>query len=76
MIKKISGSKNNPEKLSAAKVSEHIPCLYSMSAICEFHDMKNKHDKYRGKGCMKRFCEILKEHAMEILNFSKRKWYH
>ena len=40
-----------------------------MSAICEFHDMKNKHDVYRGDGCMKKFCETLKEHAMEILNF-------
>ena len=30
-----------------------------MSAICEF-DEKSKHDLYRGKDCMKMFCESLR----------------
>ena len=35
--------------------------------------MKNKHDIYRGKGYMKKFCESLREQAMEIINFKKKK---
>ena len=31
------------------------------------------HDVYRGKYCMKRFCESLREHAMKIINFKKKK---
>ena len=26
---------------------------------------------YRGKDCMKNFCEFLKEHAIKIINFKK-----
>ena len=44
LIKKLSGSKNNPEKSSTAKVSEHILCSYSMSIICKFDNLKNKQE--------------------------------
>ena len=60
LIKKTSGSKNNPEKSFSTKVNEHIPCSYSMSKTCQFDDLKNKQDVYRGKDCMKKFCESLK----------------
>ena len=28
---------------------------------------------YRGKDCMKKFCESLREDAMKIINFKKKK---
>ena len=28
---------------------------------------------YRGKDCVKRFCEFLRKHAMNIINFKKLK---
>ena len=28
---------------------------------------------YRGKDCKKRFCEFLREHAMKIIDFKKKK---
>ena len=28
---------------------------------------------YRGKGCKKKYCESLREHAMKIINFKKKK---
>ena len=31
-----------------------------------------KHDAYRVKDCMKKFCESLREHAMEMIKFLKR----
>ena len=42
-----------------------------MSAISSFRSIENKHDMYRGKDCMKKFCESLREHPMKIINFKK-----
>ena len=44
-----------------------------MSTILSFKSLESKHDVYRGKDCMKKFCESLREHAMEIINFKKKK---
>ena len=58
---------------STAKVGEHIPCGYSMSTIWGFDHIKNKHTFYRGKGCMKRFCQSLREHSQRKSGFEKKK---
>ena len=42
-----------------------------MSAISSFRSIENKHDVYRGKDCMKKFCEFLREHAMKIIENAK-----
>ena len=44
-----------------------------MSTISSFRRMENKHDVYRDKDCMKKFCESLTGHAMKIINFKKKK---
>ena len=72
IIEKIDGCKNNPKNLSTTKVSEHIPSGFSMSAISSFRSIENKHDIYRGKDCMKKFSDSLREHAMKIINFKKK----
>ena len=58
---KIGGCKNNPKNSSTAKVSKHIPSGFSMSTISSFRSVQNKHDVYRDKDCLKRFCEFLRE---------------
>ena len=68
IIEKIEGCKNNPRNSTTTKVSEHIPSGFSMSTISFFRSTENKHDVYRGKDCMKKFCELLREHAMKIIN--------
>ena len=73
IIEKIDGSKNNPENSSTTKVNEHIPSGFSMSTISSFRSIENKHDVYRGKDCIKMFCEFLRVHAMKIINFKKKK---
>ena len=73
IIEKIDGCKNNPENLSTSKVNEHIPSGFSMSTISSFRSIEYKHDVCRGKDCMKKFCESLREHAMKIMNFKKKK---
>ena len=63
LIKKIDGCANNPENSSKTKIGRYIPCGCSMSRIWAFDHIENKHTLYRGKDCMKKFCEFLREHA-------------
>ena len=67
-MEKIDGCKNNPENSSTTKVVEHILSGFSMSTISSFKSIENRHDVYRGKDCRKKYCESLREHAMEIIN--------
>ena len=69
----MDGCKNNPQKSSTIKISERFPSGVSMSTISLFKDIESKHDVYRGKDCMKKFCESLREHVMNIINFKKKK---
>ena len=67
-----SWCKNNSENSSKTKVSGHIPSSFSMLPIWLIKSIENKHDVYRGKDYMKKFCEFLREHAMEIIIFYKK----
>ena len=73
IIEKTDGCKNNPENWSTTKVSKNIPSTFSMSTKSSFRSLENKHDEYRSKDCMKKFCEFLKQNAMKIINFKKNK---
>ena len=42
-------------------VSEHTASGYSTLIEWAFDNRKNKHDHYKGKDCMKKFCKDLKE---------------
>ena len=73
IIEKIDRCKNNPENSSTVKVIDLFQSRYSMSTISSFRNIENEHDVYRGKDCMKKFCVSLREHAIKIINFKKRK---
>ena len=40
--------------------------------IYKVDDMKNRHNVYEGKYCIKKFSEFLKRHAMEIILKKKK----
>ena len=44
-----------------------------MPSLSSFRSIENRHDVYRGKDPMKKFCESLRERAMKIINFKKKK---
>ena len=73
IMEKIDGCKSNPENSSTTKVREYTPSAFSMSTISAFRSIENKHDMCRGKDCMKKFCEFLRERAMKIISFKKKK---
>ena len=72
LIKKTDECGNNPENSSATKIGGHIPCGYSMSAIWAFDNIENNHTLYRGKNCVEKFCESLREQAKNIIEFQKK----
>ena len=65
----MDGCKNNPENLSTTKLGEHVPSGFLVS----FKSIENKHDACRGKDCMKKSCESVRENAMKTINFKKKK---
>ena len=55
------------------KKSEHIPSVFAVSTRSSFRNIENKHDVHRGKYCIKMFCKSLRENAMKIIDFKKKK---
>ena len=71
-MEKIDGCKDIPENLSTTKVGEYIPSGFSVATISSFKSIENNRDACTDTDCMK-FCKSLREHAMEIINFKKKK---
>ena len=40
---------------------------------CSFRKAENKLDYYRGRDCIEKLYKKLKEHAMKIINYEKKK---
>ena len=55
------------------KIGEHISSGFSMSTTSSFKSIENKHGIYKYKDFMKKFCEYLRENAIEIISFKKKK---
>ena len=72
-IEKINGCKINPENSSITKESEHISSGFLTSMVSSFKRIGNKHDLYKGKDCMGKAFESLREHLMKIISFKKKK---
>ena len=70
ITEKTERCKNNPKTSTTLKVSEHIPPGFSISTISSFRSIESKHDIYRGKDFLKKFCESLREHAIKIINIT------
>ena len=73
LLQKMGTCINNPNESSTTKINKHTPSGYSIFTSCSFNESRNKLNYYRGKDCMKKFCIDLKEHAMRIINYEKKK---
>ena len=60
---------NNPNKSCTTAKALHKPSGYSLLTSCSFDKSKNKPTYYRGKDCMKRFCDDLKKLVTRITNY-------
>ena len=72
LLLKINGCLTNPDKPYTEKKAIHKLSDYSLVTCCSFDKSKNDQQYYRGKDCMKTFCEDLKDQAMKIINHEKK----
>ena len=73
LLEKMSTCINNPNESSTTEINKHTPSGYSIFTSCSFDESKNQLNYYRGKDCMKKFCKDLREHAMKIINYEKKR---
>ena len=73
MLEKISTCHNNHKKSSTTKLNKHTPSGYSLFTHCSFDTTKNKFDYYGSKHCTKNFCLDLREYAIKIISYEKRR---
>ena len=65
-------SQNNPNESYTERKAIHEPCGYSLDLVSSFDSKQNKHNFYRGKDCIKRFCSDLKELGTKIVNYEQK----
>ena len=73
LLEKIDTCLNNPEKFYTKKRAMHSPSGYSLVTCCSFDKSKTELNYYRGKDGMEKFCNDLKDQAMKIINYKKKK---
>ena len=73
LLEKMSICINNPNESSTTKINKYIPSGHSIFTSYSFDESKNKSNYYRGDDCIKRFCKDLREHAIKIINYEKKK---
>ena len=61
LLEKMSTCHDNPKKSPTTNTHKYTPSGFSLFVHCSFDATKNKFDCYRGKDCIKRFCEDLNE---------------
>ena len=71
LLEKMSTCQNNPYESSATEINKHTSG-YSIFTHFSFDQTKNKLNHYRGKDCMKKFCNDLREHATKIVTKRKK----
>ena len=72
MFKKVQSSQNNPEKSYTETKARHERSGCSMSIICSFGKKENKSNYYRGKDCIGKLREKIKESANEVIYRDKK----
>ena len=55
------------------KKAKHKPSGWAMFIKCSFDEKENKLDYCRGKDCIETLCKKLKNCAMKIINYEKKK---
>ena len=72
LIKKQS-CQNNPNESYTERKAIHEPRGYALTLISSFDSKQNKRGFYRGKGCIKKFCNDLNELGTKIINYEQKR---
>ena len=68
LLIKEQSCQNNPKESYTERKAKHEPSGYSLSLISSFNSKESKHSVYRGRDCIERFCQDLKELPTKIIN--------
>ena len=60
LLKKMDTCSNDPNTSSITPKNKCEMCGYSLVAHCSFDEKNNVIDYYKGKSCLKKFCQDLK----------------
>ena len=71
LLIKTQSSQTNPEKSYTEKKGIHKACGSSLDLLRSYDE--NTHSFYRGTDCTKKLCKDLKDQAMEVINFEKKR---
>ena len=72
LLLKMNTCNNSLNKSYTTPKALHKPSGYFLLTSCSFDKSKNKQTYYRGRDCMKRFCDDLKEHITRISNYEMK----
>ena len=72
LLIKQQSCQNNPNESYTERKAMHEPCGYALSLICSFDSKESKHNFYRGRDCIKRFCSDLKDLGRKIVNYKQK----
>ena len=72
LLLKMNTCNNNLNKSYKTAKALHKPSGYSLLTSCSFDKLENKQTYYRGRDCMKRFCDDLNEHVTRISNYEMK----
>ena len=67
LLEKIEGCDNNHENSSTRKARNIFRKVFQCLQYSNLEKTKHKHDVYKVKDCLKKFCESLREHRILIL---------
>ena len=72
LLQKIDTCHSNPEKTWTTKINKHTGSGYSLFLYYLFDEIKNNHDCFTGKDCIKRSAEDLKKQGNKQKIFNKQ----
>ena len=67
-LPKMPSCQNNLKNSYIERKAKHETSGWAVFTKCSFDAAENKLYYYRGSACIKKLCEMLKDHAMEIIN--------
>ena len=63
---------NNPNESYTERKAKHEPSGYALRLSSSFNSKEYKHNFYRAKDCIKRFCSDLKEFGTKIIYYEEK----
>ena len=72
LLLKEQSCQNSPKESYTERKVKHEPSRYALRLIRSFDSKENEHNFYRGRDCIEKFCNDLKEVATKIVNYEQK----